>query len=70
MLKGQSYRIYPTVEQEQKFRMFFGCVRSMYNKCLGWYQDAYREWKENGTDIGSLPYVTVLEQNKKFLEFF
>ena len=53
MLKGQSYRIYPTVEQEQKFRMFFGCARSMYNKCLGWYQDAYREWKENGTDIGS-----------------
>ena len=67
MLKGQSYRIYPTVEQEQKFRMFFGCARSMYNKCLGWYQDAYREWKENGTDIGSLPYVTAF---KKEFEYF
>lgn len=67
MLKGQSYRIYPTAEQEQKFRMFFGCARSMYNKCLGWYQDAYREWKENGTDIGSTPLVTSF---KKDFEYF
>lgn len=67
MLKGQSYRIYPTEEQEQKFRMFFGCARSMYNKCLGWYQDAYKEWKENGTDIGPLPYVTAF---KKEFEYF
>ena len=67
MLKGQSYRIYPTEEQEQKFRMFIGCARSMYNKCLGWYQDAYKEWKENGTDIGPLPYVTAF---KKEYEYF
>ena len=67
MLKGQSYRIYPTEEQEQKFRMFIGCARSMYNKCLEWYQDAYKEWKENGTDIGPLPYVTAF---KKEFEYF
>ena len=68
MLKGQSYRIYPTVEQEQKFRMFFGCARSMYNKCLGWYQDAYREWKENGTDIGSTPLVTAFKQDFEYFK--
>ena len=67
MLKGQSYRIYPTPEQEHTLRMFFGCARSMYNKCLGWYQDAYREWKENGTDIGSTPLVTSF---KKDFEYF
>lgn len=67
MLKGQSYRIYPTPEQEHRLRMFFGCARSMYNKCLGWYQDAYREWKENGTDIGSTPLVTAF---KKDFEYF
>lgn len=62
MLKGQTYRIYPTAGQKQKLRMFIGCARSMYNKCLGWYKDAYREWKENGTEIGPLPLVTAFKQ--------
>ena len=67
MLKGQTYRIYPTDEQERKLRMFIGCARSMYNKCLGWYRDAYREWKENGTEIGHVPLVTAF---KKEYEYF
>ncbi|MBR6516123.1 MAG: helix-turn-helix domain-containing protein, partial [Bacilli bacterium] len=58
MYRAYKYRIYPNKEQRQKFMQFFGCARLVYNKCIDWYSEAYKEWKENGTPIGKLPLVT------------
>ncbi|MGK7945611.1 MAG: RNA-guided endonuclease InsQ/TnpB family protein, partial [Microcystaceae cyanobacterium] len=43
MEKAQSYRFYPTPEQESLLRRTLGCVRLVYNKALhertqGWYE--------------------------------
>ena len=55
MYKAYKYRIYPNKEQQTKMNRFFGCCRFVYNKCIEWYSDAYKSWKENGTDIGKTP---------------
>ncbi|MBR6517591.1 MAG: helix-turn-helix domain-containing protein, partial [Bacilli bacterium] len=44
MYKAYKYRIYPNKEQRQKFMQFFGCARLVYNKCIDWYSEAYKEW--------------------------
>ena len=68
MYKAYKYRIYPNKEQRQKFMQFFGCARLVYNKCIDWYSEAYKEWKENGTPIGKLPLVTEFKKEYEFLK--
>lgn len=67
MFKAYKYRIYPNKEQQQKMTQFFGCCRLVYNKCIEWYSDAYKQWKESGTDIGKTPLLTEFKKDYEFL---
>ena len=68
MYKAYKYRIYPNKEQQTKMNQFFGCCRFVYNKCIEWYSDAYKSWKENGTDIGKTPLLTEFKKDNEFLK--
>lgn len=68
MYKAYKYRIYPNKEQQTKMNQFFGCCRFVYNKCIEWYSDAYKSWKENGTDIGKTPLLTDFKKDFEFLK--
>lgn len=68
MYKAYKYRIYPNKEQQVKMNQFFGCCRFVYNKCIEWYSDAYKSWKENGTDIGKTPLLTDFKKDFEFLK--
>ena len=68
MYKAYKYRIYPNKEQQTKMNQFFGCCRFVYNKCIEWYSNAYKSWKENGTDIGKTPLLTEFKKDYKFLK--
>ena len=68
MYKAYKYRIYPNKEQQVKMNRFFGCCRFVYNKCIEWYSDAYKSWKENGTDIGKTPLLTDFKKDFEFLK--
>ena len=68
MYKAYKYRIYPNKEQQTKMNQFFGCCRFVYNKCIEWYSDAYKSWKENGTDIGKTPLLTEFKKDYDFLK--
>lgn len=68
MYKAYKYRIYPNKEQQLKMKQFFGCCRFVYNKCIEWYSNAYKSWKENGTDIGKTPLLTEFKKEYEFLK--
>lgn len=68
MYKAYKYRIYPNKEQQTKMNQFFGCCRFVYNKCIEWYSDAYKSWKENGTNIGKTPLLTEFKKDYEFLK--
>lgn len=68
MYKAYKYRIYPNQEQQQKMKQFFGCCRFVYNKCIEWYSNAYKEYKENGTNIGKTPLLTAFKKDYDFLK--
>lgn len=68
MYKAYKYRIYPNKEQQTKMNQFFGCCRFVYNKCIEWYSDAYKSWKENGTNIGKTPLLTEFKKDFEFLK--
>ena len=68
MYKAYKYRIYPNKEQQTKMNQFFGCCRFVYNKCIEWYSNAYKSWKENGTNIGKTPLLTEFKNDYEFLK--
>ena len=68
MYKAYKYRIYPNKEQQTKMNQFFGRCRFVYNKCIEWYSDAYKSWKENGTNIGKTPLLTEFKKDFEFLK--
>lgn len=68
MYRAYKYRIYPNKEQQTRMNQFFGCCRFVYNKCIEWYSDAYKSWKENGTDIGKTPLLTEFKKDNEFLK--
>lgn len=68
MYKAYKYRIYPNKEQQTKMNQFFGCCRFVYNKCIEWYSNAYKSWKENGTGIGKTPLLTEFKKDYEFLK--
>lgn len=68
MYKAYKYRIYPNKEQQAKMEQFFGCCRFVYNKCIEWHSDAYKSWKQNGTNIGKTPLITTFKKDFVFLK--
>lgn len=45
MLKSYKYRIYPNKQQEELIQKTFGCVRFVYNQCLAYKIDKYKNEK-------------------------
>ena len=68
MYKAYKYRIYPNKEQQERMLQFFGCCRFVYNKYIEWYSIAYKQWKENGINIGKTPLLTELKKEYDFLK--
>ena len=66
MKKSYKYRIYPNKEQQEKISQFFGCSRKMYNLLLNWWVSAYKEYKTNGTPIGTLPQPTFYKKQEEY----
>ena len=61
------YRIYPTVEQEEKLSFFFGCARKMYNLSLAWWKEEYA--KSNGSPaspMGKMPDYTFYKKQDEY----
>lgn len=42
MLKGYKYRIYPNKQQEEQIQKTFGCKRFVYNQCLSYREEKYK----------------------------
>lgn len=42
MLKAYKYRLYPNKQQEEQIQKTFGCVRFVYNQCLTYKIDKYK----------------------------
>ena len=42
MLKSYKFRLYPNKEQEILLQKTFGCVRFVYNQCLAYKIDKYK----------------------------
>ena len=42
MLKSYKFRLYPNKEQEELLQKTFGCVRFVYNQCLAYKIDKYK----------------------------
>ena len=68
MYKAYKYRIYPNKEQQERMQQFFGCCRFVYNKYIEWYSIAYKQWKENGINIGKTPLLTEFKREYDFLK--
>lgn len=68
MFKVYKYRIYPNTEQIEKITQFFGCSRFIYNKCIEWYSNAYKLYKENNVPIGKTPLITEFKKEHPFLK--
>lgn len=43
MLRSYKFRLYPTKAQEVLLQKTFGCVRFVYNQCLAYKIDKYRD---------------------------
>lgn len=45
MLKAYKYRLYPNKQQEEQIQKTFGCARFVYNQCLAYKIDKYKNEK-------------------------
>ena len=61
MLKGITFRIYPTKEQQALINQTFGCCRLIYNKCL----DLRKTTFKNGGKVGYKETSKMLTELKK-----
>ena len=68
MNKAYKYRIYPDEEQIILMSKTFGCCRLLYNSFLGWYNEAYKNFKENGIPIPKYPLVTFFKEQFPFMK--
>lgn len=66
--KAYKYRIYPNKEQQQKMMQFFGCVRTVYNMCIDYYNAEYQRWKTQGGMFKKTPLVTEYKKIKPYLK--
>ena len=64
--KTYRYRIYPNKEQQQKMMQFFGCVRTVYNMCIDYYNAEYQRWKTQGGMFKKTPFVTEYKKIKPY----
>lgn len=59
-------RLYPTPEQEVKFRMFCGTSRFVYNRCLAYKIDMYQEYGESVSIKDLMGYIRDLKYSDEF----
>ena len=45
MLKAYKYRLYPNKQQEEQIQKTFGCCRFVYNQCLSYKSETYKNKK-------------------------
>ena len=56
MLKAYKYRIYPNKQQEELIQKTFGCVRFVYNQCLAYRIDKYKNENASLSKFGCINY--------------
>lgn len=69
MLKSYKYRIYPNKQQEELIQKTFGCVRFVYNQCLAYKIDKYKNEKVSLSRIDCNNYKNrVLKKEYEWLK--
>ena len=57
MLKSYKFRLYPNKEQEELLQKTFGCVRFVYNQCLAYKIDKYKNKNISLSKFDIMNYV-------------
>ena len=57
MLKSYKFRLYPNKEQEELLQKTFGCVRFVYNQCLAYKIDKYKNENISLSKFDVMNYV-------------
>lgn len=68
MNKAFLYRTYPTKDQEELIKKTIGSSRFIYNKLVEWGNNAYEEFKQNGTTNNQIPLVSSFKTEYEFLK--
>lgn len=66
MLKAYKYRLYPNKQQEEQIQKTFGCARFVYNKCLDYKINQYKDNQKSLSKIDLNNYCN-RELKKEFL---
>lgn len=66
--QGYTVRLYPTKEQEQKFRTHIHGCRWMWNEMLRIHQDVYKKEKKNLSNFSMNNLITGIKKVKKWLK--
>ena len=64
MLKAYKYRIYPNKQQKELIQKTFGCVRFVYNQCLAYRIDKYKNEKVSLSRIDCNNYKNRILKNE------
>lgn len=65
MYRGYRYRLYPTPDQEQKFREFAGACRFVYNLALEQRERDWTYWRDAGVRLGFVEQCRQLTDLRK-----
>ena len=69
MLKSYKFRLYPNKEQEVLLQKTFGCVRFVYNQCLAYRVDKYKNENIPLSKFDTMNYVNrILKQEYLWLK--
>lgn len=69
MLKSYKYRIYPNKKQEKLIQKTFGCARFVYNQCLSYKIDKYKNEKVSLSKFDCINYNNrVLKKEYEWLK--
>ena len=69
MLKSYKFRLYPNKEQEILLQKTFGCVRFVYNQCLAYRIDKYKNESASLSKFDIMNYVNrILKQEYLWLK--
>lgn len=64
--KGYKYRIYPSKEQEQKIKLFFGCCRFVYNNSLLFNKETYSSDHRYVSSFENMRRITKLKTDPQY----
>jgi len=68
MLKAIKVRIYPTDDQVGHINRQLGCCRLVYNNCLAYRRDSYKESNISVSQTDTIKRIVELKKEKEWLK--